>query len=86
MRHLARQRLPARHARYVDQPLARVLQLIRHVIERRHRRANFIQPARSQPTSAQPVQAAGRPAQERANVIDDDENTEGIRIVPGRDN
>jgi cell division septum initiation protein DivIVA len=43
------------------------------------------QPARSQPTSAQPFQAAGRPAQERANVIDDDENTEGIRIVPGSD-
>jgi cell division septum initiation protein DivIVA len=44
------------------------------------------QPARSQPTSAQPVQAAGQRPQERANVIDDDENTEGIRIVPGSDN
>jgi cell division septum initiation protein DivIVA len=41
------------------------------------------QPTRSQPTSAQP---AGQRVQERANVIDDDENTEGIRIVPGRDN
>jgi DivIVA domain-containing protein len=44
------------------------------------------QPARSQPTSPQPVQTAGNRIQERANVIDDDENTEGIRIVPGRDN
>jgi len=44
------------------------------------------QPARSQPTSAQPVQAPGQRFQERANIIDDDEHTEGIRIVPGSDN
>jgi cell division septum initiation protein DivIVA len=45
-------------------------------------------PQSSQPvqrTSAQPVQAADRRGQERANVIDDDEHTEGIRIVPGSD-
>jgi DivIVA domain-containing protein len=39
-----------------------------------------------QRTTAQPVQAADTRGQERAHVIDDDENTEGIRIVPGSDN
>jgi cell division septum initiation protein DivIVA len=39
-----------------------------------------------QATAAQPVQTADRRAQARAEVIDDDENTEGIRIVPGSDN
>jgi DivIVA domain-containing protein len=38
------------------------------------------------PTSAQPVQAADKRAQARANIIDPDEHTEGIRIVPGSDN
>jgi len=44
------------------------------------------QPAPSQPTSAQPVQAADKRGAARANIIDDDERTEGIRIVPGSDN
>jgi len=38
------------------------------------------------PTSAQAVQAADKRAQARANIIDPDERTEGIRIVPGSDN
>ena len=33
MRGLARQRLPARHARQVHEPLAALLELIRHVVE-----------------------------------------------------
>jgi len=44
------------------------------------------QSAPSRPTSAQPVQAADKRDSARANIIDDDEHTEGIRIVPGRDN
>jgi cell division septum initiation protein DivIVA len=40
----------------------------------------------AQATSAQPVQTADRRGQARADVIDDDESTEGIRIVPGGDN
>jgi len=44
------------------------------------------QPPQSQPGSGQPAQAADRRAQTRANIIDDDEHTEGIRIVPGSDN
>ena len=44
------------------------------------------QPSLSQPASAPPVQAADKRTQERAAIIDDDENTEGIRIVPGSDN
>jgi DivIVA domain-containing protein len=43
-------------------------------------------PQSPQRTSAQPVQAADNRSQERANIIDDDEHTEGIRIVPGSDN
>jgi len=44
------------------------------------------QPNPSQPTSAQPVQAADKRGPARANIIDDDEHTEGIRIVPGSGN
>jgi DivIVA domain-containing protein len=44
------------------------------------------QPAPSQPTSAQPVHTADQRGPAQANVIDDDERTEGIRIVPGSDN
>ena len=39
MRGLARQRLPARHARQVDEPLAVLLELIGHVVERLDRPA-----------------------------------------------
>ncbi len=50
------------------------------------------QPASSQPTSAQPAlsrptsQPADKRGPARPNIIDDDEHTEGIRIVPRSDN
>ena len=46
------------------------------------------QPTPSRPTSqpVQPVQAADKRGPARTNIIDDDEHTEGIRIVPRSDN
>ena len=42
MRHLARQRLPALESRDVNQTLLRLLQLLGHVVERAHGRADFV--------------------------------------------
>ena len=55
VRGLARQRLPARHARQVHEPLAVLLELIGHVVERLDGAADLVARRRA------PV-AAGRPA------------------------
>ena len=47
VRGLARQRLPARHARQVHQPLAALLELIGHVVERVDGARHFV--ARAMP-------------------------------------
>ena len=73
VRGLARQRLPARHARQVDEPLAALLELVRHVIEGGNGPAHLVArrgarfPARLQP--ARPV-AAGEIRQRRGELLD----------------
>ena len=54
MRGLARQRLPARHVRQVDEPLAALLELIRHVVERVDGAPHFVarRAARPPPVSS----------------------------------
>ena len=72
VRRLPRERLPGRHVRQVDQPLAAFPELVRHVIERRHGAADLIArrgarfAARLQP--ARPV-AAGEIRQGRGELL-----------------
>ena len=73
MRGLARQRLPARHARQVDEPLAVLLELIRHVVERVDGPAHFVARRRhGMCTGLQPSRpvATGEIGERRGELLD----------------
>ena len=72
MRGLARQRLPARHARQVDEPLAVLLELIRHVVERVDRPSHFVARRAMGCAGLQPPRpvSTGEIAQRRGELLD----------------
>ena len=67
MRGLARERLPARHLREVDESLAAPPELLGHVVERRHRAPDFASSRRLD--LAGPV-AGGKVGQARRQLLD----------------